>query len=93
MSARPGGAPLCFYVDSSRPGHEPHQVNLGAHHGNGSCNCEHFLYRLAEPAEHTPPRDRERDPDSLRCRHILEARRFLLDDLIKRLSQPQPQIQ
>lgn len=77
--------PLCYYVQSSRAGHEPHQVNLGAHYGNGSCNCEHFLYRFADLAEHRSPEDREANPDALRCDHIMEARRYLLDETIARL--------
>jgi hypothetical protein len=88
VSVRPGGAPLCYYVTSSRAGHDPHQVNLGAHRGNGDCDCEHFVYRLRDAAEHAPAAS-----DETRCRHIREAREFLLDELIRRLSQPQPQRQ
>lgn len=81
----PGKTPLLFHVESRRPGVEPHQVHLGAYGGGGSCDCEHFVYRLADKANNRAP-----GAPAVRCAHIIYARAYFCDEMISRLSQREP---
>lgn len=84
MKVKPYGNALDFLVSSdSREGH--HLVSLDDFEGNGSCQCEDFnfnrlpLYRLQGAS------------DKSRCKHITEARAYLLDKMvIPRLSGMRP---
>ena len=74
---------LRFMVDSHRDQGAQYAVELGLYDHNGACTCPHFKFRL-EPYLKTgirPPDDR------LRCAHILEARKWLLDDIINQAVQ------
>lgn len=74
--------PLRWRIESnSRPGIE-HLVELGAHHGNGQCSCEHFTYRLAPELP-----DRLRKGLATRCAHIMAARDAFANDVIQRINQ------
>lgn len=84
-----GSNPLRFTAtSSSRPG-QAHQVDIGAWHGNGSCTCEHFQFRILPQLQKwagSPNPGR-----STRCRHILAARRSFTDGMIARIKQALPQ--
>ena len=59
--------PECAYV-----------VDLSAHDGLGSCECENFAYRL------WPRYKKVKKPYSVfRCKHIKRCRDFVLDAIIK----------
>lgn len=83
MKVRPGGALLCFKVESDTPGHTPYQVHLGANRGTGSCECAHFVYRLQEVADRAP-----HPPEPLAfCKHIKAAREYFCTEMIRKLSE------
>ncbi len=70
--------------DSQRAGGEPikHVVDLGEFKGNGRCSCQHFDFRfrpgLTDGTIEPGPKSR--------CKHIEEAREFLIDALIEKLT-------
>ena len=80
---------LVFYVDSSRPAHEPHRVDLQKFCGNGDCDCEDFRIRLSQ-AEGTKTKRvmmlKGAIPHpSLECKHIRRAKRYLLQKVLNKL--------
>lgn len=82
---------LVFYVQSSRPGHEPHRVDLQKFCGNGDCDCENFS--LATVVEIKGRKVTKRfaltkgamPSPSLECKHIRRAKRYLLFKVLNRL--------
>jgi len=74
------------YLVRSESRAEHHKVELDGLKGNGVCSCEHFQMRLR------PLLEVIRIPsDSTRCKHILAARRYLLDrQVIPRLQGMRP---
>ena len=87
--------PLRFLVRSRTQPHDHYAVELDAYGGNGSCACDHFTCRLGPllarrvtpeqaVAEKLVKLKKDQDPrDSLRCWHLIEARRTYTDDTIK----------
>jgi hypothetical protein len=68
-----------------------HVVDLGSFDGFGECSCEDFTYRVLP----TLVRNRSRassldditDETGLkRCKHLVQAREALLDQVIRRIS-------
>ena len=68
------------FLVPSRNGRGEYLVDIGAYEGNGSCNCKHFEIRM-EPKLKLGSYSR-----ALRCKHILAARAFFVDAVIKHLS-------
>lgn len=72
---------LTFLVKSQRKGIQPHLVDLASFKGNGQCDCEDFRCRKQKPLENG-----EKPANEFRCRHILQAREWMLDRFIKEVS-------
>ena len=82
VRAEPYDSPLRWLAYSaSRPG-SVHLVDLAAYEGNGGCACEHFLCRL-EPLLRLGARPSNRT----RCKHIIAVRHYLVNRVIKQLSE------
>lgn len=67
-----------FHVPSDDPNEPPYLVDLSAWLANGECACPHFQIRLLPIvrcgiSEHP-----------LRCKHIIRARGFILDEILLR---------
>lgn len=57
-----------------------HVVDLGAFHGFGECSCEDFVYRIRPALESDGPADLKR------CKHLIQAREHLLNQVIDRIT-------
>jgi hypothetical protein len=73
---------LVFLVASSRPEIEPHRVDLQTYCGNGSCTCEHFKFKLSKFLIRRAMPD-----ETLECRHIKRAKRYLYYKFVNRLME------
>jgi hypothetical protein len=73
---------LRYMVDSTSKKDVQYAVELELYDGNGGCTCPHFSFRL-EPYLRKGVRVSD---DRLRCLHILEARRRLVDDVIEKVA-------
>jgi len=81
-SARPvPGEPLRFLVRSRRPWLQPYVVDLDEFGFNGSCHCEHFVFRLRPQLE----RGIAAGP-VWRCWHINVARQRFLEDHLRLMA-------
>jgi|LakMenE18May11ns_1017448.scaffolds.fasta_scaffold9280567_2 hypothetical protein len=68
----------CYLCHSSSHPERAYAVDVSAHGGLGSCECDDYLYRRY------PRWKTVRQPfDSLRCRHLRAVRNHILDALIK----------
>ena len=85
MSVRQYDSPLRLFVASNSRAKLEHLVELDAFDGIGQCKCEDFLYRC-EPELKQGLRNL---PELRRCRHIKEARDFVLDKIIATIAQQQ----
>jgi hypothetical protein len=77
---------LRYHVTSESRGVEvKHLVDLGGFDGNGECSCEHFQIRLYKRLENGNPYNMP-----TRCKHIDEARRYVLDAFVAANDQIHP---
>lgn len=74
------GEIAAFSVESDRKGHIPYRVDLACYGGNGRCDCPQYRIRM-EPVVSRG----ENCGVPIRCKHILRARRFFVDELIAKL--------
>lgn len=72
------GEPLRFRVDSDRRGIAPYFVDLEANDFVGQCDCPNFRMRMQPKVD---------EGEIARCKHVLRARSFLLDTLIKAIAE------
>lgn len=73
---------LRYHVKSRSRREVEHVVDLELYGGNGACSCENFTYRCE------PHLKKGAQPgDNLRCRHILQARAKLVDDVIRQATE------
>lgn len=74
-----------YYVPSSNgPGVPPYLVDICANKGNGWCGCRNF------DVVHGPAWQRG-EPGWHRCKHIVAAREFELDDAVRLWNLAHPQ--
>lgn len=78
MSATKYDNALRYQVDSDSREDVKHLVEIDAFEGNGRCSCEHFTFAL-EKLTRLPGFE---PSNASRCRHILEARDAMLDEVI-----------
>lgn len=82
LTAHPHDNVLRWRVGSlTRPGEIEHVVDLATFHGNGSCSCEHFEFRLAPLL-----RDGITGGKPTRCGHILVAREAFTNHMLQILT-------
>ena len=72
------GEPWRFYVESESEPEFPRLVDLEEYDGVGWCSCPHFTFRCQ------PNLERGDRGTELRCKHILAAREYLIDQQIHR---------
>ena len=78
------GEALRFHVRSRTTPGLCYLVDLESYSLNGECGCDHFAFRLRPQLDDTPkPTPR----DSTRCWHIMQARRWLLDQFLEKLAE------
>lgn len=75
------GGPLHWMVQSENNNGE-YTVDLGSFWGNGQCDCPHFRIRLQPRLEQFYARPAAWPQYGLMCKHIIAARKFLLNELI-----------
>lgn len=78
MSAERYDNPLRYMVASHTRKETQHLVELDAYDGNGSCTCEHFMFRLGPQLS----KQGAQPGDANRCHHIKEARERFTNDLM-----------
>lgn len=86
---RPFDGSTRFHVTSASRPDVAHLVDLIALQCLGRCTCEAFSFRsLPKAVDHC---DRgEVPPAELRCKHILEAREYVLDLILGHLARQDP---
>lgn len=74
---------LRFRVQSDARPEIEHVVDLGSFDGFGRCSCENFEFRLMPELMEgrTPP---------ARCKHLIQARDHLVDEVIARIIAQDP---
>jgi hypothetical protein len=71
---------LVFTIHSRSRPRNPHRVDLEAFDGNGACDCEHFVFKLAPELKHgAEPSER------YECWHIRQAKRKFCCMMIRAL--------
>ena len=79
MSIFPHDHVLRFRFESEKRPEIAHVVDLAGHDGFGECSCEDFCYRVR-------PALLKRQPTT-RCKHILAAREYLVNQVIERITE------
>lgn len=76
------GELLRFHVESDRAaqGIPPFLVDLAPWNGNGQCDCEHFRFQFEPGLTSGVIRG------AARCKHIVRARSYFCDEIIRRFS-------
>lgn len=73
------GETMRFHVESWSSPSRPHTVDLLAREGAGECSCKDWQTRRG-------PAIKRGERAGIFCKHVLAARRYFLDGLLKRLS-------
>jgi hypothetical protein len=84
---------LRYHVQSRREasqGVDPWLVDIGSYGGLGRCTCEHFTMTIAKEIKKLKAAGEFKPNDSLRCQHIICARRYAFDELLASLIKLSP---
>lgn len=85
MTMHPYDHILRFRFESAARPDIAHVVDLGAFGGFGECSCEDFCFRIR------PALVRDGSKGLTRCKHLMQARSALVDQLIARVLESEPE--